>query len=136
MPGAAPFMRLMVAKLRSDAGSRDTAREIYRQVREQAEDSQTRENAELRLLQLDSLDERDSINKVLGEFRASRGRCPSGWNEIVPMLARVSLPGGRDFSVNARGEVVDPTGAAYLISSSEGECRAELDKEATRIPLK
>lgn len=136
VPGAAPFMRLMAAKMRGDAGSRDTAREIYRQVRDQAQDSQTRENAELRLLQLDSLDERDAINKVLNEFRASRGNCPSRWSDIVPQLAKVRLPGDKDFSVNSRGEVVDPTGAAYQISSSEGICEAVLDKETTRIPLK
>lgn len=134
--GAPPFMTLMVAKLKSDAGSRDTAREIYRQVYEQARDSQSKRNAELRLLQLDSLDERDAIGEAISEFREANGRCPSGWRELLPILSRKEIPGDRDFRIDKEGRVVDPTDAPYLLTSEGGECAVALDKERTAIPLK
>lgn len=134
--GAAPFMSLMEAKLRSDAGSRDTARAIYRQIYEGAQDSQTRENARVRLLQMDSLDEQDSIREVLAQFKAEKGRCPSTWGEITPALARKVLPGGRGFRVDAEGRVVDPSDAPYLLNSKDGKCEVGLDREKTLIPLK
>ncbi len=134
--GAAPFMKLMAAKLRSDAGSRDTARAIYRQVYDQAGDSQTRENASLRLLQLDSLDERDSIRDSIAEFKNTNGRCPASWRELTPLLSRIQLPGGREFRVDQAGNVVDPTDAPYRLVSGDSGCDVELDKERSRIPPK
>lgn len=134
--GAPSFMSMMEAKLRSDAGSRDTARAIYRQIYEGAQDSQTRENAKLRLLQMDSLDERDAIREALAGFKSSTGRCPAGWRELAPLLARKRLPNGLEFRVDAEGNVVDPSDAPYLLKSDDGECAVELDREKSQIPLK
>ena len=61
--GAPGFMRMMAAKMKLDGGSRDTSRAIYRQILDEAQDEQTKENARVRLLQLDSLDEREIIQK-------------------------------------------------------------------------
>src|SRR5574338_644314 len=67
IPGAPPFFKLMAAKMRSDGGSRDTARIIYKQALDQAPDRQSRATAELKLQQLDALDELELINKVLAD---------------------------------------------------------------------
>ena len=132
--GAAPFMKLMAAKLKSEGGSRETAREIYRQMAAETEDKQAKENAELRLLELDSLDERDAVRTVLRNFKEKQGRCPNNFQEILPQLLNVKLPGNKDFRVDNQKNLVDPTGAPYVLNKQT--CEVELDRAKTKIPLK
>ena len=136
IPGAPPFMKLMAARMRSDGGSRETARLIYRRIYDQAADSQTKENARLRLLQLDHFDERDAIRTALKDFRSKTGRCPQTWQEILPSLSAVSLPQGLEFRVDNEGNLVDPSGAPYILGGSDEGCDVALDKERTKIPIK
>jgi hypothetical protein len=120
--------------MRNQGGSRDTARKIYREMLESAEDSQTRENAQVRLLQLDSLDEQDAINAALKQFSERTGRCANSWNEIIPALRTVTLPDGRDFSVDRSNNLVDPTGAPYILDKQS--CAVMIDRERSKLPRK
>ena len=131
--GAPPFMRMMAAKMKSEGGSRETARAIYRQMLEEAADRQTGETLNLRLLELDSLDERDSIRAALQNFKEKTGRCANKWGEIFPLLQDVKLPEGRDFSIDKSNNIVDPTGAAYILD--EEGCDVKLDEKNTKIPF-
>lgn len=133
IPGAPAFFRLMTAKMKTDSGSRDTARAIYSQMLEEAQDQQTKTTAELRLMALDSLDERDAIAAALQSFREKTGRCASAWPELLPLLRNVQLPGGRDFSVDAGRNLVDPSGSPYILNKQT--CRAEIDPAKSKIPL-
>lgn len=128
--GAPVFMRMMSARMKTEGGSRDIAREMYKQIFAEAEDERSRENAALRLLQIDSLDERDLIDPTLAEFRQANGRCPASWSEILPALQR--KPGGaRQLKIDRSNNIVDPSGVPYLISRDT--CTAELGA-ATKIP--
>jgi tetratricopeptide (TPR) repeat protein len=131
--GAPPFMRLMAASMKNEGGSRDTARTIYRQMYEETEDEQVRTTALRRLNELDSLDERDAIDEVLGDLKEKSGRCPDDLREAVPMLAAIKLPGGRHFRIDKASRLVDPTGAPYLLDRSN--CRVALDVDHTGLPL-
>jgi tetratricopeptide (TPR) repeat protein len=133
IPGAPPFLGLMAAKMRSEGGSRETARSIYRQIYENAADSQTREAAALRLLELDSLDERDAIRAALKNFKEKTGRCATNWREIFPLLQNVKLPGSRDFSIDKSNNLVDPGGAPYILDKEN--CEVKLDEKTTKIPF-
>ena len=64
-PGAPRWMEAMKARMASEGGSRNLAREIYTRMYEEPGDSNVKEMARLRLMQLDSLDERDAIRRVL-----------------------------------------------------------------------
>lgn len=130
--GAPVFMRMMAGRMKTEGGSRDIAREIYRQIRDEAEDERSRENAELRLLQIDSLDERDLLDAVLTEYRGNTGQCPRNWGEIFPTLQRKPPP-ARDLKIDRSNNIVDPTGVPYAIDREN--CRAELG-DATRVPRK
>ena len=132
--GAAPFMQLMAAKLKSEGGSRETAREMYRQMAAGSEDKQVRENAELRLLELDSLDERDAIRAALKNFKERQNRCANNFQEILSQLLNIKLPGGKDFRVDNQKNLVDPTGAPYVLDKQT--CDVQLDREKTKLPLK
>ena len=133
IPGAAAFMRMMSAKLKNDGGSRETARAIYEQMRDESEDTQIKENANLRLLELDWLDERDAIRKVLADFKARTNRCANSWREILPLLRGVKLPvAGKDFRVDNSYNLIDPTGAPYVLDKEN--CEVKLNFEQTKLP--
>ncbi len=132
--GSAPFMKMMAATMKTEGGSRETARAIYRQMLEGTEDEQVRITAERRLLELDSLDEREAIDRALNEFHEKAGRCANNFGEILPMLIKVKLPENRDFRINNANQLVDPTGAPYVLDKEN--CRVRLDAEHTKLPLK
>jgi tetratricopeptide (TPR) repeat protein len=133
MPGAPPFFRMMAARIRTESGSRDLAREIYKQSIAEAPDIQSKTVGELRLMELDSMDERDAIDAVLGEYRERTGKCAKKWSDIVPRLANVRLPNDRKFRMNAADEIVDPSGTAYVLDGTT--CTAQLSP-STKIPLR
>ena len=134
IPGAPPFMQMMTAKMKSDGGSRETARVIYRQMFDEAADEQVKKSAEMRLLELDSLDERDAIQNALREFQTKHNRCAGNWREVLPLLQTVKLPSGRDFRVDQSNNLVDPTDAPYILDRED--CAVKLNLVKTKIPLK
>ncbi|HEY3579433.1 MAG TPA: hypothetical protein VGK82_02780, partial [Pyrinomonadaceae bacterium] len=107
VPGVPPWMQAMKARMAAEGGSRDTAREIYTRMFEQSADEKVKDMAHKRLLQLDSLDERDALRKLLVAYQRRTGRCPATWREIN--LARVPT---------------DPSGAPYELKP--GKCEVEL----------
>ena len=131
---APPFLKMMSAKMRSDGGSRATAREIYLRMSEESEDKSVKENAALRLLEIDSLDERDAIRTALQNFKAKNGRCANNWQELFPLLLGVKLASGRDFRVDKSADLIDPTGAPYVLDRQN--CDVQLDRMKTKIPMK
>ena len=130
--GAPDFFRLMTAQMKTQGGSRDTARAMYRQMFDEAQDSQTKEVAQIRLLELDSLDERDAIRKVLQSFKEKNNRCANNWSEIFPLLKAVKLPNDKDFRLDKSNNIVDPTDAPYILDKEK--CDVKLNP-ATKIPL-
>lgn len=132
--GAPNFMRMMTAKTKTEGGSRETARAIYQQMFNEAEDEQVKNSAELRLLELDSLEERDAIRKALQEFQAKNKRCAGSLREILPFLQTVKLPNGKDFRLDNANNLIDPSDAPYILDKET--CSVKLDLEKTKIPLK
>jgi tetratricopeptide (TPR) repeat protein len=132
--GASPFMKLMAAMMRSEGGSRDTARAIFREMLENSDDPNVRITAERRLAELDWFDERDAINPILAEFRERNGRCPANFGEVTRELLGVKLPGGRQFRIDSANRLVDPSDAPYLLDKEK--CEVKLDIEATKLPLR
>lgn len=126
--GAPPFMRMMSARMKTEGGSRDIAREMYRQILNDSQDETSRHNAELRLLQIDSLDERDVLNAALGEYKSRTGRCAARWPDVLPLLVNKK----QSIRVDQSNNVVDPTGVPYLINGST--CEAAIDRARSKIP--
>lgn len=127
--GAPQFMKLMAASLRTQGGSRETARAMYGQMLASNPDQQTKSNAEFRIQELDFLDERDAIDAALKSFKERQGRCASTWNELVPSLRNVKLPAGNEFELDKSDNLVDPTGMPYMIDAAS--CRVQLGPEST-----
>lgn len=135
IPGAPNFMQMMVAKTKSEGGSRETARAIYQQMFDEAQDEQSKENARLRLLQLDSMVLEDAIRAVLRNFQAKNGRCVNDWRELFPLIRTVRLPGGESLSVETDSLApVDPTGVPYLLDRESGKCDVRINYAESVIP--
>ncbi len=130
--GVPPFMKIMAASMLNQGGSRDTARALYQQMLAESQDQQTKITAEFRLLEIDSLDEMDAIRSALIKSKESSGRCPQNLREILPLLRSVNLPGGKDFRVDKANNLVDPSGAPYLLNREQ--CDVKLDSTKTKIP--
>ena len=131
--GSQPFMKLMAASMTTHGGTRDTARAIYQEMLQSTGDEQVRITAKRRLGELDSLDEREAIDKVLADFKDKNGRCPGSFNEILSTLMKVHLPGDHEFSLHMSNRLVDPTGAPYLLDKDK--CEVKLDIDHTDLPV-
>ncbi|MDQ3684917.1 MAG: hypothetical protein M3430_04870 [Acidobacteriota bacterium] len=125
IPGAPSWMRMMSAQMQIGGGSRAVARDIYKRIYAEADDEQVKTTALKRLLQIDSLDERDAIRRVLGDYRARTGNCANQWREVAPLLRAARL------RVDASGAPLDPTGIPYSLNPAA--CDVDLG-EQSEIP--
>jgi tetratricopeptide (TPR) repeat protein len=126
LSGAPNWMSMMASNMRSQGSSRDTARQIYTQMLNQAQDDETRIFAQARLLGLDSLDEQDVINAGLRSFQTSTGRCPTSWKELLPWLRTARIPGVERLRINKSQEIIDPSDTPYLLEPSD--CSVKHDR--------
>jgi tetratricopeptide (TPR) repeat protein len=118
IPGVPRWMEAMKAKMAAEGGSRDLAREIYTRMYEQSSDDKVREMAAKRLVQLDSLDQRDGLKNFLLAYQAHFSKCPASWKALEQSFRTYRIP------VDASGAPVDPTGAPYVLRSDT--CAIEL----------
>lgn len=135
-PEAPGWMRQMSARLEAEGGSRRLAGEIYRQIFESAQDEQTRELAAKRLIHVDSLDEREVINKALSDFQTKSNRCPNNWQEVFPALKTAKTADGKSLRFAADNSPVDPSDAPYLLVRVNGKCEVDLDWKISKVPYK
>lgn len=127
LAGAPSWLKTMQAGMQARGESPEIAREIYRRMLEQSDDEQVKSFAQYRLAQLDSLNEREVIARILSDYKArAGGKCPASWRDIQTELRHAGL---RIDSTS--GAPVDPTNFPYVLSN-EG-CSVELHPES-KIP--
>jgi len=120
IPGAPTFFSAMKARMLAEGGSRDTARQIYRQMFEQSNDDSVKDMARRRLMQIDSMDERDVLRKLLTAYQTRTGHCPATWKEVEPVLRSLRL------ALAADAAPMDPSGVPYVLKG----CDVELDPKS------
>jgi tetratricopeptide (TPR) repeat protein len=127
LPGAPRWMEAMKARMATEGGSRNLAREIYTRMYEESGGGQVKDMARLRLMELDSLDEREAIRRVLTVYQSKANRCPSSWRDIEPVLRSLSL------TLDTAGAPLDPSGTPYVLVNAN--CDIDLDPKS-EIPHK
>lgn len=127
IPGAPKWMEAMKARMATEGGSRKLAREIYSRMYEEPGEGKVKEMARLRLMELDSMDEREAIRRVLILYQSKANRCPTSWREIGPVLRSLRLP------VDTTGAPLDPSGTPYILANAN--CDVDLDPKS-EIPHK
>lgn len=134
--GAPAFFPIMAARMKTQEGSRETARAMYQQMLDEAQDSQTKEIAARRLLQLDSFDERDAIRLVLDNFKQKTERCAANWREIYPFLRNQKTQSGAVLRFESSTFApLDPTNIPYLLTSNPDKCDVGIDVKSSGIPF-
>jgi tetratricopeptide (TPR) repeat protein len=126
-PQAPAWMMAMKARMAAEGGSRNTAREIYTRMLEQASDPNVQKMARAHLVQLASLDQRDLITRVLNDYKQKMGACPGNWQAIAPTLNALKL------SLDRTGTPLDPAGYPYLLKTDS--CSVELNPNSDIPPL-
>ncbi|HEY0323734.1 MAG TPA: hypothetical protein VGC66_22470 [Pyrinomonadaceae bacterium] len=125
LQGAPAWMKTMQVSMQARGESQQLAREIYQRMRDESEDEQIKTFAEYRLAQLDSMDERVAITRVLSEYSAGNGgRCPANWREVYPQIHAAGL------RTDVMGAPVDPTNYPYVLM---GGCKVDLHPDS-KIP--
>lgn len=127
VPGAPSWMEAMAARMLVEGGSRDLARDMYMRMYTEAGDDNVKQLAAKRLWQIRSLDEQDVIRRVLADYRARTGRCPSAWREVAATLRAARL------NLDESGAPLDPSGVAYELKVES--CDVALDSRS-EIPRK
>ncbi|HEX7330717.1 MAG TPA: hypothetical protein VF290_04410 [Pyrinomonadaceae bacterium] len=128
IPGAPAWLEAMKAKMLLEGGSRETAREIYTRMYEQAGEERVKDMARKRLMQLNSFDQRDGLRKLFAAFKTRTGKCPDSWREIEPVLRALRIP------VDQSGAPLDPSHTPYVLKA--GECEADLDAQKSQVPYR
>jgi hypothetical protein len=120
--GAAWWMRDLGGVMKIKGGSREVARDIYAQYLE-SEDENIRNQATLRLRQLNMLDELDAINGLLTRYKEETGECPASLRLLAPRLQSMGL------TLNGAREPVDPHDFPYVLDPAK--CTASQHREST-----
>jgi hypothetical protein len=126
LPGAPPWMAALGARMKGEGGTRDAAREMYRHLYEASNDEAVKEMVTKQIMRLDSLDERDSIRRVLANYRAESGRCASSWRDVAAALRAARLR-----VESSSGAPIDPSDTSYRLVKDG--CDVDLDNN-TKVP--
>ena len=120
--GAMWWMRDLAGLMRIRGGTRATAREIYRRYLESSEDENIKAQAEIRLKQIITLDERDVINELLQKHKTPTGECVTDLRVFAQRLRTAGL------TLNENRLPVDPNGFPYQVE--QRTCRARVAFES------
>lgn len=119
-PGAPWWLKTYAAVMLTRGGDRQASRVMWQQLRESAENDWLRSTAELRLLQLDALDQIDWLQRASEAYTARAGRNARSWEELIAAGFVPVVP-------------LDPTGTRYLIEAATGD--VGLSPESKLHPL-
>jgi tetratricopeptide (TPR) repeat protein len=102
--GAPWWLRSMAASTLAEGGDRQSSRQLWQQMYETTDDKWVKDNAQLKLGQLQALDDIDALALLVRRFTEVRGRPPGSWNELVA-------------TGWLRGIPADPTGTPYELKA-------------------
>jgi hypothetical protein len=119
-PGGPWWLRTYAAVMLTRGGDRQASRFMWRNIHETTDNEWLRSNAELRLLQLDALDQIDQLESAVRAFEGRLGRYPASWDELVVARLLSAVP-------------ADPTGVDYVLRPEGGT--VSVSTESSLYPL-
>lgn len=118
--GAPFWLQSTAATMRTRGGDREASRMLWRGLYENAEAEAIKENALLRLAQLDALDVLDQLNPLVWRYKARTGQFPRNWAELVNAGVLRGIP-------------ADPTGLPFVLDAVNEDVR--IARESKLLPL-
>jgi tetratricopeptide (TPR) repeat protein len=105
--GAPWWLRSLAAVTLTEGGDRRSSRALWQSLRDSADNDWVRNNASLRLAQLDALDGIDQLTTVVRDFTARTGSIPASWDALVRERMLRAVP-------------LDSTGVPYVLDRGTG----------------
>ena len=108
LPGAPFWLRTYAAVMLTRGGDRQASRAMWTQIGQNEESEWLKTMSQLRLKQLDALDQIDVLKRIASDFTARTGQPARSWQQLAAAGALRGLP-------------LDPAGAPYAMDPATGE---------------
>jgi tetratricopeptide (TPR) repeat protein len=108
LPGAPWWLQTYAAVMLSRGGDRRASRAMWQQLAAMEENDWLQKTAQLRLLQLDAMDQIDMLERVVNEFARVTGKLPASWEQVAGLGLLRGIP-------------LDPTGTPYTLDFAKGD---------------
>jgi hypothetical protein len=122
VPGAPWWLRSMAAVTATQGGDRRASRLLWQVQLDNAENDWVRNNAILRLRQLDSLDQIDALTDASRTYASRTGSIAARWEDLI----RAGL---------VPGVPHDPSGVPYLIDPDTGVVTVSPESDLYPLPV-
>jgi tetratricopeptide (TPR) repeat protein len=121
LPGAPFWLKTYAAVMLTRGGDRQASREMWTQIGHNAESDWLRKTSQVRLAQLDALDQIDVLKGIVNDFTTQTGRRAQSWEQLAAAGAVRGLP-------------LDPAGVPYTLDADTGEIGVARDSELWPLP--
>ena len=121
LPGAPFWLKTYAAIMLTRGGDRQASRALWTQIGQNEESDWLRKTAQLRLAQLDALDQIDVLRRLVDDFTTRTGQRAESWEHLTAAGAVGGLP-------------LDPTGTPYTIDPDTGDIGVAADSELWPLP--
>lgn len=121
LPGAPWWLKTYAAVMLTRGGDRQASRLMWQQIGQTADSDWLRQTSQLRLMQLDALDQIDEFRRVAAEFVRRTGKQPHSWEQLIGAGLLHIVP-------------VDPTGSPYVLDDANGEISVSGSSKLSPLP--
>ena len=121
LPGAPFWLKTYAAVMLTRGGDRQASRTMWTQIGQNEESDWLRRMSQLRLAQLDALDQLDVLQRVLTDFTKRTGRTAESWEQMAAAGFLRDVP-------------VDPAGTPYALDSVTGRIAVRRDSPLWPLP--
>ncbi len=121
LPGAPFWLKTYAAVMLTRGGDRQASRAMWTQIGENAESDWLRKTSQVRLSQLDALDQIDVLKSIVNDFTSRTGQRAQSWEQLAAAGAIRGLP-------------LDPAGFPYRLDVDTGEIGVARDSDLWPLP--
>jgi hypothetical protein len=117
--GAAPWMKIMAARIAERGDTRQTSRLLWTEIFQSTQDATVRENAKTHLILLKTDDDKEQLDRLIAEYAKKSGRSAENLRDLVNAGILRSVP-------------ADPEGFPYVVGKTG---HAELNPKSPLLKL-
>jgi hypothetical protein len=121
--GSPWWLKTLAGVVLMRGGDRAASRQLWLQLYQTADNDWLRDQAHVRLVQLDALDQIDALQAIVNRYQRETGRVPDSWDAL--QRARM---------MRAMGVPLDPTGSPYQINQQTGKVDVGPDSPLRPLP--
>lgn len=121
LPGAPFWLKTYAGVMLTRGGNREASRALWTQIGQNEESEWLQRMSQIRLLQLDALDQIDVLTRIVTDFTRRTGQRAESWEQLAAAGAVGGIP-------------LDPSGVPYTIDPDTGEIGVAKDSELWPLP--